>query len=380
MPWIKKLQCQWAARPYLCIFIAAIVMRLMWMAIACIGMYFQVHLERFWHMGTDGMGYFHTPIQLIDIWARWDAIHYLAIAENGYACPTSYSCTAFFPLFPLLIRCVQSVTGFSYLAVGLLLANAFDVASWLLLGAWLRQRLDTNQSFWAMLAFIFFPTRNFGFSVYTESLFLLLSLVAVLAFEHRQLWRACLAAALASGLRPQGIIVGLALTLACAWACWHDRKEKGIVYCWARMLPLTITPIGLVAYIAYLQNRFEQPLLFLESQKIWHRHWVWPWQILGVHADPFEYVVLIGACLLAIKMWQWRAPVVECFYVTLSLLIPMSTGSLTSINRFVGVLFPLFAWSAKKTIPRWLWRLYWLLCLVYMCVFAIKLGQGAKVI
>jgi hypothetical protein len=49
-----------------------------------------------------------SPINLLDMWARWDSGWYLDIALNGYALrgpiETTQSNVAFFPLYPLLIR------------------------------------------------------------------------------------------------------------------------------------------------------------------------------------------------------------------------------------------------------------------------------------
>src|SRR6476661_7391890 len=45
---------------------------------------------------------------MLDGWARWDAVHYGAIAAHGYP---NGSGVAFFPVFPLLVRAVAIATG-----------------------------------------------------------------------------------------------------------------------------------------------------------------------------------------------------------------------------------------------------------------------------
>ena len=145
-------------------------------------------------------------------------------------------------------------------------------------------------------------------------------------------------------------------------------------------LGLLLAPAGLVGYRVYLGQRFGRPLLVREVQAVWHRHWVAPWRTFGVHADPLEYVVLLAALAVLGSMAWRRAPLRDCLFVGLSLLAPLSTGRLTSVNRFVGVLFPLFV-GGVAACPSGRWgRLYWLVALAYSCVFAFKLGQGAKVI
>src|SRR5262245_52082796 len=47
------------------------------------------------------------PLGALDTWNRWDASWYLPIADSGYL-PDSHR-TAFFPLYPMLVRGVKTV-------------------------------------------------------------------------------------------------------------------------------------------------------------------------------------------------------------------------------------------------------------------------------
>jgi hypothetical protein len=313
------------------------------------------------------------------MWCRWDGIHYLNIARLGYDCPPDNLCAAFFPAYPLLVAGLQHLSGLADYLCGLVIANAADVVAWGLVLRWCQARLRPRQALWAWFAFVAFPTRNFGFSVYTEGLFLGLAVAAFMTYERRRMLTCAACCALISGVRPQGIFVGAALLADALWATWKAPPRLRKPLLWAN-LPLLLAPAGLLLYMAFLWQRFGRPLLFMEVQSVWHRHWVAPWSIIGVHADPLEYAVLLTATAVLAAMIGRRAPVRDCVYVGLSLLAPMSTGRLTSINRFVGVLFPLFVWGVAAC-PKGRWvRLYWLVALAYSCVFAFKLGQGAKVI
>lgn len=59
-----------------------------------------------------------TRSALVDVWFRWDALHYLAIAQEGYA---RDELSAFHPLFPLLSQFLSRALGieepFALLAV-----------------------------------------------------------------------------------------------------------------------------------------------------------------------------------------------------------------------------------------------------------------------
>ncbi len=63
------------------------------------------------------------------MWTRWDARHFLEIAEFGYTDPrTDPHATAFFPLWPLLIRAF-SATGLSPALAAMLLSAAASVVA-----------------------------------------------------------------------------------------------------------------------------------------------------------------------------------------------------------------------------------------------------------
>ncbi len=58
---------------------------------------------------------------LLTSWNHWDAANFTRIAQNGYQ--TIYD-TAFFPLFPLLIKCIAFLFGNNgYIAIGMILSN-----------------------------------------------------------------------------------------------------------------------------------------------------------------------------------------------------------------------------------------------------------------
>ncbi|HXZ05017.1 MAG TPA: mannosyltransferase family protein, partial [Ktedonobacteraceae bacterium] len=58
---------------------------------------------------------------LLTSWNHWDAANFTRIAQYGYQ---TINDTAFFPLFPLLIRCFAFLFGNNgYVAIGMILSN-----------------------------------------------------------------------------------------------------------------------------------------------------------------------------------------------------------------------------------------------------------------
>jgi hypothetical protein len=369
----------WRAHPTAYVLGLALAVRLVWLGISHLGVSRQFPLERFNHVTPEGVGYDHTANQWLDVWTRWDGKFYLAIAREGYndAAPEHLR-AAFFPLYPLLIAGLSRLSGVWDVACGLLLNNLFDVLGWLLLARLAQRRLGPRAALAVVWAFAWFPTRNFGFSLYTEGLFLLLSVGAFYAYETRRWGAMAVACAAVSAVRPQGILVGLALMCDAAWGRFARRFDAPPR---AGVAALLLAPTGLLAYMAFLWQTFADPLYFLHIQRVWRRELAAPWRALLAHGEPHEHLVAVVALAMLVTMVRRRQPVRDWVYTGASLLVPLSTGVLTSVTRFVGVLFPLFVFGVMATPPRsWRARLFCGFVALYLGILAFKVGQGGKVI
>lgn len=152
--------------------------------------------------------------QLLGGLSRWDAEHFLFIAERGYL--YEHNC-AFFPLYPLALRA---------LAEGALwpLQRLLRLRSRLLLSAVLLNSLFSilaaaalyklgcavlrcrRLAFLAALLFSLSPANVFMAAAYSESTFAFLAFSAMWQLEKGQSWLSGLLFSLASGVRANGLI------------------------------------------------------------------------------------------------------------------------------------------------------------------------------
>jgi len=89
----------------------------------------------------------------------------------------------------------------------------------------------------------------------------------------------------------------------------------------------------------------------------------------------------VAALALVYLMVRRRAPLRDLLYAASSLLVPLSTGRLMSMPRFVGLVFPLFFAATLATKPRSLWeRLYVATGIALSIYFALKVGRGGKIV
>jgi hypothetical protein len=203
------------------------------------------------------------PPGSLNYWAHWDGAWYSQIATGGYdeRAPTS---TAFFPLYPVLMRLGITLGGASALWGVLISLSATPIALFFLYRI-AEQLHGSRAARAATLVLVFFPTTFFLNAVYTEALFLALSTGAVwAALVRRNLLLAGVLGALAATTRNLGVI--LLLPLFFEWLRY--RREFGL----RGLAALALVPAGLLGYAGFLWRRFGDPLVSARQQdEYWGR-------------------------------------------------------------------------------------------------------------
>jgi len=145
---------------------------------------------------------------------RWDAGHYLRLAEHGY----SYTedgrpiFVVFFPLYPYLIRLIN-VFGRNYLAAAYVVSFASYLAGLCYLYRLVRLDFSESTAWWAIVLISIFPHSLFFGAPHTESLFLLTTVMTLYYIRSHKWMLAGIAGAFASATRMVGIILIAAATV-----------------------------------------------------------------------------------------------------------------------------------------------------------------------
>src|SRR5436190_6659379 len=111
----------------------------------------------------------------IDGTVRWDAHWYLAIAHDGY--DASGRDAAFFPGYPLLTRLVDAGTPLGTVGAALLVSNVAFLGSLIVVYGLTWREYSEIVARRAVALIALFPTAFFFLAPYSESLFLLASLL-----------------------------------------------------------------------------------------------------------------------------------------------------------------------------------------------------------
>ena len=325
--------------------------------------------------------------------ARFDSTWLLEITQTGY---DAAGTPAFFPLYPALVALLGSLVG-SSLVAGIVFSCGCS-----LVGLYLLHRLTSldhdrevaRSTVWITACF---PVA-FAFSaVYTEGLFLLLSVGGFYAARLGRWNVAAIAALLAAATRSAGVLLVVPLVVLYLDGPRADREpdrpRHGLQprYRVRRdALWLLTPPLGLLAFLAYLGLAIGDPLATFGAQAEWDRivaplaglamgvadglqsllhlfGGVGPGAAPAAGGDPEAMAVLNLALLCFLVLSGWlvreaarRLPAAYTSYALASLALPLSTPAigqpLMSLPRFLMVIFPLWIalalWARERAAMR----------------------------
>jgi len=253
-----------------------------------------------------------------------------------------------------------------------------------------------------VLAVAFFPAAFFLSAIYSEALFLALSLGSFLAARRGRWAWAGIVGGLAAATRTAGIALVVPYLLLFLWGPRADRPEaepRPPAASWrARLRPrhrpsaallwVLAIPAGLAAYLACIALVLGDPLAPFDAQAHWLRELSLPFaavvdgagaawdglrQLLSgsrepvlftaAGGDPFE-VAWKNLMLFGFLAWGVVAlagalrtlPLAYGGYALAALALPLSSPvppqPLMSLPRFLAVLFPLQMWAALRAVRR----------------------------
>lgn len=321
-------------------------------------------------------------------WSNFDGVHYLSIATNGYITEAR-----FFPLLPVLIL-LLSVGNFLFpltYILALVLPNIFFVLGLSIFYKLLRLDHSEKISFETITYVLIFPTAFFFVSVYTESLFLMLSVLSFYLARKGDWLGAVIAGSLLVFTRFVGIFIIPALIIE---YFLQNKKFKiknmlnvaGIIF---------ITPLGLIFYSLFNYQKWGDFLYFLNAHgelgnSRSAESLIFPVQTIfrymkifsSFPVTQFEWWVallelsafLFGLTLLFIA-WKKKIRTSYLIFALFVFLLPAFSGTFSGLPRYLIVAFPIFiviALNQSKTVK----LIYSVLSVVLLAILLMFFSRG----
>ncbi len=264
-----------------------------------------------------------------------DGQHYLAIASEGYRSPQSW---AFFPLYPMAARWLGVVVvgaPRAGLAISLLASLACCALLYSTAAASHGERMATR----AVALFLAFPTHFFFGAFYTEALFFALVAFAMQSYARDRWALASAAGALAAATRSSGVLLVPSIVVAALHRQgWRKLDPRAA---WLALVPAATAAFFAAGFLA--TGRVAAPLA---AQHAWARKATFPLLTIAQAAqdlrlDPLDLqrgadvaAVLLGFALAARSLR--RVPAAQSVYFVLALVMPLSSGLVHSMARYVA--------------------------------------------
>ncbi len=314
-----------------------------------------------------------------DIWSRWDSEWYHMIIHHGYVAspdPLVQTDVVFFPLYPYIVKLFSTPFGWNDFYVGSVLSFVFFVIACVLLYKLLKLDFEKNLANRVIFFILLFPLSFFFITMYTESLFLLLVVAAFYAARKGNWMWVGIFAFFLSLTR----LVGLAVLPALAVEYMAARKWK-----WREIqvdvLWLGLGVAGLLAFMLFLQFKVGDALAFIHGQSAWLRSFEFPWttiardywpivasrslETIGTHRGMVTDLAYFFFGLLIIGILFWKERLSYAIFALCMFIPAVTGGQLTSMGRYLIIIFPIFILLAKAGKYKWFEMLYIAFCLLF---------------
>jgi hypothetical protein len=278
---------------------------------------------------------------IVDLHARWDSEWYIDIAKNGYSYTGGLSNIVFFPFYPALIK------AFSFLTFGNLILSGWIVSLLFLFLALIYFRklvLEFHPNIdpaAAIVSLLIFPTAFFFNAVYTESLFLFLSIASFYYSFRRNFLLGGLFGFLAALTRVTGVFLFIPLS----WEFFQAYRSKKVSL--SSAFALLLVPMGTLLFFLFHFLKFGDFFLWLKVEEAWGRNFSLNESHFILTDGPkianFSLDLFFVFFALIMTFWAFKKLRISYgLYMISTILIALASGTTMSINRYILVLFPLY--------------------------------------
>lgn len=350
------------------VIIPFVVTRLALIAIGLLTIYYILPLINSSQPIHSNLGTLPFHQMIYQMWAHFDSGFMAGIARRGY--PTGphaldgMSYWAFFPLYPIAMRLLMlpiGVTGNHAVITGVIVSNLTSLVACIYLYKLAKKEFNSVVAQRAVLYMLIYPMGFYLSAVYSEGLFMALSIGCVYHARKHQWLLAGILGGLAAFTRPQGIF----LALAVGWEYW--RAHKGLwtsPRTWLGLASLALIPLGLASFCLYAKQETGDFFAFIKVEENgWGRQSSNPilviWDALQhpVPSNPYTWQFYSYNMIVIFLFWFLllvilrKMPFLYAILTFAYLYMPLASGNIGGIGRLYLITFPIYMiaawWSAR---------------------------------
>lgn len=304
--------------------------------------------------------------ELISPWANFDGVHYLAIASRWYIDEGR-----FLPLFPVSVGVVAAPLSLIWpilpfgpgtFVAGIIFSTICAILSLYFMAKLLYLDYKNKTVELAIFLFLAFPTAFFLACIYSEGMFLLLSVLSLYFARQKKWFLACILVMFLSITRLSGILIALPLL----WEYYLvEIKPRKTSFSWKKHLNLVYfafipTLLLLYSYFNYLKwgdflyfvnahgnlgNSRETSTLALPVVIFYRYIRI----LLTVSPKIYEFwIALLEFGTLFYTLWSlllsWKMKIRQSYqiFAWVMVALPLLSGTLTGFPRYILPIFPFF--------------------------------------
>ena len=307
----------------------------------CIGL-FLLSRVFFWGEALSLHHWMHSSLHPHALFSLLDSVWYAGIATSGYTLPKvgAHSPQVFFPLLPLLIKAIMLLTHLPVFIAGQILSGICFFCALCLFYHLLERDFNTQTARLGILLLVFSPYNIYFIATYTESLFLLLTLIFWLAGKNQCWLLMGIAGCFMSATHPNGILI----SFFGLWFMIEDYQKKQTIL-W-RYWPILLVPMGVIAYMTFLYVTIKQPLAFAHEEIYWHRQgWhygsIESTLLYELPAQVYNFCVYLLGLGLSLFLWRERF-YKEALFIPILISIAILSGSFIALARYTASTFAFY--------------------------------------
>jgi hypothetical protein len=297
---------------------------------------------------------------LTNMFNRWDAPHYLYLAQHWYdgnPANDQYNFIVFFPLYPLLVNLFT--VDFNYVNVSaLVVSNVCSIVAFVYLYKLVRLDFDSGVAQKALLLLSIFPTAYFLSAPYTEGLFFAL-IIASLYYARLGKWAlAGILSFFAALTRLSGLLMFPVLLVEFL----HQKGRKPTEMLNRNQLWISLVLAGFLIYLNINNQVTGNPFTFMEIERVHWYNTLNPLEglktAIAFFNKPFPDNITTGYAPIAFAAFglatiavgfikRFRPSYMAC--MILSWMLAVSTSFWISVPRYIMAMFPMFILFATLT-------------------------------